>query len=225
MSLLRGQRIPNHFGRNPGPRFISPLTADHCMMLLSPESVLPWQSVSWHSNLLYWSKAFKSRFKTLFIQLHMHGLNTTKCILKLDMRHNIPEQEIFWMSAFSPPAGVSFSAIVCLLFMPVRWWPWLCSYKGQWPSREVRPRRRRADEALQCTLNMLTLYLTPRAGYSCFLCGMAFTQNSKVWTTPARRLLTTAYRVNTSSSPYHWILHLISSVLTKMKENVFLSFS
>lgn len=72
------------------------------------------------------------------------------------------------MSAFSPSVGVSFSSIVCLLFMPVRRWPWLCTYKGQWPSREGRPCRRRVDEAFQCTLNLLALWLTPRGRLQLF---------------------------------------------------------
>lgn len=44
------------------------------------------------------------------------------------------------------PCACPPSPIVCLLFMPVRRWPWLCTYKGQWPSREGRPCRRRSDE-------------------------------------------------------------------------------
>lgn len=72
------------------------------------------------------------------------------------------------MSAFSPSVHASFSSIVCLLFMPVRRWPWLCTYKGQWPSREGRPCRRRVDEAFQCTLNLLALWLTPRGGLQLF---------------------------------------------------------
>lgn len=133
------------------------------------------------------------------------------------------------MSAFSPPVRVPFWSIVCLLFMLARRRPWLCTYKGQCPSREGRPCRRPVDEALQRALNLLALYLSPRAGSNCFLCGMAPAQNSTVWTIPTRNLQTTAHRINTLNFPHHRILlpatpsvHTFN-VLTKMNENTLLS--
>lgn len=68
-------------------------------------------------------------------------------------------------------------------------------------ARAGRPCRRRADGALQGPLDLLALYLTPRAGYNCFLCGMAPTQNSTLWTIPSRNRQTTAHRINTLNLP------------------------